>query len=57
MFASDSAVVRGSCATWPQAGLRASHARPRTKRQLLDALLQFLVGLRAGNLPCRFRRQ
>lgn len=34
MFASDSAVVRTSCATWPQAGLRATHARPRTKRPL-----------------------
>jgi len=34
MFASDSAVVSTSCATWPQAGLRATHARPRTKRPL-----------------------
>ena len=34
MFASDSAVVRTSCATWPQAGLRATHAPPRTKRPL-----------------------
>lgn len=34
MFASDSAVVSTSCATSPQAGLRATHARPRTKRPL-----------------------
>ncbi len=34
MSASDSAVVRTSCATWPQAGLRATHAQPRTKRPL-----------------------
>jgi hypothetical protein len=30
----DSAVVRTSCATWPPSGLRATLARPRTKRAL-----------------------
>jgi hypothetical protein len=34
MFASDSAVVPTSCATCPQAGLRATHPQPRTKRPL-----------------------